>query len=147
MRATDQFHAGIVVDDLDAALAQLSDLFGYEWGDEVHVSQPVQLAAGEVSVDFRFRYSRTEPRLELIASQAGTPWTPAEGSGIHHLGYWSDDITADGAALEAAGFEFEAAGVDPDGTRIWSYHRRAGRPRVELISRALQPLLEPLWAG
>ena len=30
MRAADQFHAGIVVDDLEASLADLAELFGYE---------------------------------------------------------------------------------------------------------------------
>ena len=35
MKAGDQFHVGIVVDDLDATLAELTALFGYEWSDPI----------------------------------------------------------------------------------------------------------------
>ncbi len=147
MRAADQFHVGIVVDDLDGALAQLTGLFGYDWGGEVDATRPVQLPAGEAIVRFRFRYSRTTPRVEVIQSQPSTLWTVAPGSGIHHLGYWSDDVAADGAALEAAGYVLEAAGVDDDGhgNRAWSYHRSPTGPRIELISRTLEPAMSAMW--
>jgi len=35
VRAEDQFHVGIVADDFEAALADLSSMFGYEWSDEL----------------------------------------------------------------------------------------------------------------
>ncbi len=111
MRAADQFHTGVVVDDLERALAELTALFGYEWCDEVHVEQPVHLPSGDTTVEFRFHYSRNAPRLEVIGHQPGTLWVPAAGSGIHHLGYWSDDVATDGASLERAGYAFEAAGA------------------------------------
>ncbi len=41
MRAADHFHAGIVVDDLEACLADLTELFGYEWCEPISVSTPV----------------------------------------------------------------------------------------------------------
>ena len=94
MRPADQFHVGIVVDDLDRALGDLSARFGYRWADEIHVDQPVQLPHGTATVEFRFRYSRDAPRLEIIEARPGTLWVPARDSGIHHLGYWSDDIAA-----------------------------------------------------
>ena len=147
MRASDQFHVGIVVDDLDRSLAQLSEVFGYEWGTLVEVEQPVHLPGGDVSVPFRFRYSCQAPRLEVIQSQPGTLWTAVAGSGIHHLGYWSDDIAADGAELDRAGYAFEAAGDDGSGNRTWAYHRGPSGPRIELITRALEPMLSTLWAA
>jgi glyoxalase/bleomycin resistance protein/dioxygenase superfamily protein len=145
MRAADQFHVGIVVADLEASLAELAALFGYEWCDEIHLEQPVQFPSGERNVEFRFRYSRDTPRLEVIEARAGTVWTPAAGSGIHHLGYWSDDVAGDGAALEQSGFSLEAAGVGGDGVRFWSYHRSPSGPRIELVSRALEPMLSQMW--
>jgi len=145
MTAADQFHAGIV-DDLDRALAELTELFGYDWSDEVDVEQPVQLPSGEALVRFRFRYSRSTPRLEVIQAQPGTLWTRVASSGLHHLGYWSDDVAADGAALERSGYELEAAGVDGDGNRMWSYHGSSTGPRIELITRALEPALSMLWS-
>lgn len=146
MKAEDQFHVGIVFDDLDATLAQLSDLFGYEWCDEMAAPTPVALPTGDAVVDFRFRYSRNTPRLEIIKSIADTLWTPVAGSGIHHVGYWSDDVARDSAALEQRGVPREAAGTRPDGTVSWVYHRAASGPRIELVTAELRPLLEQYWA-
>jgi Glyoxalase/Bleomycin resistance protein/Dioxygenase superfamily len=146
MRAADQFHTGIVVDDLDAALEQLSALFGYRWCEEIRVEQPVRLPTGDSTVEFRFRYSRDSPRLEVIQHQPGTLWIPAAGSGIHHLGFWSDDVAADGDALERAGYAFEAAGRGQDGKPSWAYHRSPEGPRIELVNRSLEPLLSMMWA-
>lgn len=146
VNAADQYHVGIVVEDLDSAKAQLSDLFGYLWGPEVASDVTVRLAAETVELNLRLAYSVSEPRVELVQQLPGTLWEPAAGSGVHHLGYWSDDVGADGARLEAAGFAHEASGVAPDGSPVWAYHRSASGPRIELVSRALQPLLASLWA-
>jgi catechol 2,3-dioxygenase-like lactoylglutathione lyase family enzyme len=146
VRAADQFHVGIVVDDLDRAVDELTELFGYGWCDEIDVVQPVRVPTGPIHVRFRFRYSRTTPRLEVIHGQPGTLWSTDPGSGIHHLGYWSDDVAADGAALHAAGYQLEAASDDGDGAPTWSFHRAPDGPRIELISRALEPLVATLWA-
>jgi hypothetical protein len=147
MNGTDQFHIGIVVDDLDTALDELGTLFGYEWCPVFAIETPVVLPEGEVMVDLRFVYSKTEPQLELIRAVPGTPWVPATGSGIHHVGYWSGDITQDARALNARGYAEEARGVLPDGTPIWSYHRSPKGPRIELVSRQLQAGLERYWAS
>jgi catechol 2,3-dioxygenase-like lactoylglutathione lyase family enzyme len=142
MRPEDQFHVGIVVDDLDATLARLSDLFGYEWCDEMAAPTPVSFPTGDAVVEFRFRYSRNAPRLEIIQSIPGTLWTPVDGSGIHHLGYWSDDVARDSAALDDRGVPREAAGTRPDGAVSWAYHRAASGPRIELVATELRPFLE-----
>jgi len=147
VKAEDQFHVGIVVEDLEASLEEYAGLFGYEWCDEVHVEQPVLLPEGERAIDFQFRYSRRAPRIEVIQGQPGTLWTPAPGSGIHHLGYWSDDVVGDGRALEQSGYAMEAAGIGSNGSRPWAYHRGVHGPRIELVSVALRPLLEQMWAG
>lgn len=146
MKAEDQFHVGIVVDDLEASLEEFAALFGYEWCDEVHIEQSVVLPEGEEAIDFQFRYSRSAPRIEVIQSQPGTLWTPAPGSGIHHLGYWSDDVARDGWALEQSGCVMEASGIGRNGSRPWAYHRGVHGPRIELVSVALRPLLEEMWA-
>ncbi len=103
MRAADQFHVGIVVDDFEATLSVLSELFGYEWGEEIRASVPVQLATGELTIDLGFVYSLTVPRLEIIRSIPGTLWTEAPGSTLHHLGYWSDDVEADSDPVGGTG--------------------------------------------
>ena len=147
MKAADQFHVGIVVDDLDAALTDFAALFGHEWCPKLSVSTPVVLPDGEATLDLVFTYSKTEPRVEVIQSMPGTLWVPAEDSGIHHLGYWSDDVAADAALLTARGYPAEAAGVRPDGTAVWAYHRGASGPRIEIVSRDIAPGLEQYWAS
>ena len=147
MKGADQFHVGIVVDDLDAALAELSELFGYRWCPQIAVETPVRLPAGDIVLDLRFAYSATTPRVEVIHSVPGTPWVEAAGSGIHHVGYWSDDLERDASLLVARGYAEEAAGVRPDGAPIWSSHRSAHGPRIELVSRELEPGLSQYWAS
>jgi hypothetical protein len=139
MKAEDQFHVGIVVDDLEGTLAQLSDLFGYQWCEQIAAPTPVALPAGDTVVDFRFAYSMNAPRLEIIQSIPGTLWTPVAGSGL-------DDVAGDAAALEARGIPREAAGTRPDGTVSWAYHRAESGPRIELVTSDLRPLLEQYWA-
>jgi hypothetical protein len=149
VRAEDQNHVGIVVagDDYEATLARLSAVFGYRWCDEVDVTIPVALADGERQLNLRFTYSREAPRLEVIRSVPGTPWEPAAGSGVHHLGYWSDDVLADSARLEAQGFPREAAAVRPGGTPTFVYHRGPAGPRIELVDSRARPALEQYWAA
>ena len=147
MNPIEQFHIGIVVDDLDAGLDELGGLFGYEWCPVFAIETPVVLPEGEIMVDLRFAYSKTEPRVELIRAIPGTPWVPATGSGIHHAGYWCDDIAVDGHRLDAYGYAEEARGVRPDGTPIWAYYRSPRGLRIELVSRLLQAGLEQYWAS
>jgi hypothetical protein len=147
VRATDQFHLGIVVEDLDASLEELGALFGYDWCPEFAAEIPVVLPTGEIMLDLRFVYSKTEPRVELIQSVPGSPWVPAADSGIHHAGFWSDDMVVDAQALVARGYVEEARGIYPDGAPMWAYHRSPHGPRIELVSRGLQPGLEQYWAS
>ena len=145
MRAEDKFHVGIVVDDVESALVELTELFGYEWAPEMGAPTSVRLPTGEAVLDFRAVYSKTTPRLEIVRPIPGTIWVPAD-SGVHHLGYWSDDVVADSASLEGRGFATEAVGVRPDGTVFWAYHRKPGRPRIEIVTRDLQPVMEEYWS-
>ena len=67
--------------------------------------------------------------------------------GDHHLGYWSDDVeVGTAAALEHGGYAREVAGMDPTGKPFWAYHRHSNGLRIELVSRALQPVLDEYFA-
>jgi hypothetical protein len=147
VRSADQFHVGIVVEDFEAALADLSNLFGYEWCLPLRVEIPVMLPSGETEVELVFTYSMTAPRMEVILSVAGTLWTPVPGSGLHHVGYWSDEVAADSVRLAERGHSLEASDARPDGVPLWTFHRSPNGPRIELVSRRLQPGLEQYWAS
>jgi hypothetical protein len=145
VNGTDQFHVGIVVDDVDATLSEMTALHGYEWCNEIAMSIPVWLPDGDAVIGLRMVYSRTTPRVEIVQSIPGTVWHPVAGSGIHHLGYWSDDVQSDRELLRARGYHLEAAGISGDGATAWAYLHRDGRPRIELVSRSLQEGLQMLW--
>src|SRR5690242_1579957 len=108
MKPADQYHAGIVVDDFDEALDRLTQPVGYRWCEPVAVDQLIVTPDGEQTVAMRIVYSVDEPRLELLQTVPGTIWTPSD-SGIHHLGYWSDDVDADVEGLKAIGMEVEVS--------------------------------------
>jgi hypothetical protein len=146
VKSSDQFHVGIVVDDIAAAAAELTAVFGYEWCAEMGASVKVRLPDGDTVLDLSSAYSMSTPRLELVRSIPGTLWTPTD-SGVHHLGYWSDDVAADSAELARRGHPAEAHGTRPDGTPYWAFHHGAGGPRIELVTRELQPVLEQFWTN
>jgi len=147
LRPEDQFHVCIVVEGLAAARAELSAVFGDEWCAEVGGPIQVRLPSGDAEVDLRCAYSVTSPRLELIGRVPGTLWEPAAGSGIHHVGYWSDDVAADAAELERRGYLAEATREGSDGAPFFAFYRSPAGFRVELLSRGGQPALEQYWAA
>ncbi|HUN34812.1 MAG TPA: VOC family protein [Trebonia sp.] len=146
LSAADQYHVGIVADDPVATMAQLTEVLGYRWADEIGGPITVSLPEGDTQVEMRTWYSRTTPRLEVVKSHPGTVWARAD-SGLHHVGYWADDVPATIAELEKRGYRFEAAGKLPDGQPYWAYLQApavggAAGPRLEIVSRTLKPMME-----
>ena len=145
MRPEDLYHTGIVVEDLDATRRWLTALAGYRWCDEYAGDQVVETGGGQLTVPLRFAYSRSEPRLELIEAVPGTVWEPA-ASGVHHLGFWSADVDRDVATLVRSGRELEVRASLPDGSTRWAYCGGVGGPRIELVSRMLEPMMAAWFA-
>ena len=87
-------------------MKRFSKLAGYTWTDVVEVEQVAQTPTGEVTIPMKMVYSGADPRLELLQTVPRTIWTPAD-SGVHHIGYWSDDVESDLAALQAGGMDLE----------------------------------------
>ncbi|MBL7493535.1 VOC family protein [Frankia sp. AgB1.9] len=146
MKPEDKYHVGIIVDDFDETLAWYSKVFGYRWAEPVDVANPIVTPAGEQTVQMRMTYSVEEPRIEIIQSIPGTLWEPAD-SGVHHVGYWTDDVVGDVATLTASGMTLDVSGLFPDGSMMWAYCGAPGRQRTELVSRALEPSMRQWWAS
>ena len=87
---------------------------------------------------FRFVYSIDGPHLELIQEVPGTIWAAPKDGAAHHLGYWSDDLAATAAALEAVGFTCEAR---PAGDQLtaFAYYLSPTGLRIEIVDRTLFP--------
>jgi catechol 2,3-dioxygenase-like lactoylglutathione lyase family enzyme len=130
------FHTGIVVPDLEGAAERLSTVAGYSWTRPIEGPVRIRTDSGTQTVDLRFVYSIQAPHLELIEQVHGTPWMPAPGNAVHHLGYFTDDFDATAAALAAAGFTLEMCHTS-DGERpsLFAYYRSPDAVRVELVDR------------
>ena len=145
MKPEDLYHTGLVVDDIEATMRLFTDVAGYEWCDQFAGEQVVQLPGGERTLTMRGVYSLSEPRLELVGTISDTLWQPTN-AGVHHLGYWSDEVDRDVATLVANGVQLEARSLLPDGSSLWAYCRAASGPRIEFVSRVLEPVMSEWWA-
>jgi hypothetical protein len=130
------FHVGIVVPQLEPAQAHLTEVLGLSWGRVVEIPQyPVRDGDGNDSVvPMRLCYSREQPHIELIEETPGTTWVCNEHSNLHHVGVWSDALTADATALGELGCPLRLAGANDDSAPVdWSMHRDPLGFLVELI--------------
>jgi hypothetical protein len=142
------YHVGIVVEDLGAGKRAFRELFGVAWterlGARVLVDGPDY--RGEVDFEAVYSLSGTGPvRAELVQATPGTLWEA--GAGLHHVGFWSEDLPADRARLVAHGYGV-AADLHPDAAAeaTISLHHGPQGMYVELVSAGLKPHLEGLWA-
>lgn len=140
LRPEDFYHTGIIVPDLDAAMARLTALAGYRWITPVSYTLPFRTTSGTQEVTSTFVYSLQAPHVELIKEVPGSAWAAAPGNAIHHLGYWTDDLAESAKRLEDNGFAFEAT-ADTDGPNLalFAYYVDAAGTRIEIVDRALFP--------
>jgi Glyoxalase/Bleomycin resistance protein/Dioxygenase superfamily len=144
IKFSDLYHTGIVVEDVDAAKAEYSDLTGVTWGPEGEVDMPVCLPGGPTTVSFRFAYTTQGPHhLELVRQIPGTLWTVSGPGQAHHLGYWCDDVAGASAELTRRGLPLCAKiGVDdPDAAAPFVIHQTRTGAYVELVDAAMRPVI------
>jgi hypothetical protein len=144
------FHVGMVVPRLEPALAELGDLLGLEWRPIIDAQVPIHAPSerAERTLRLRFAYSVAPPYLEVIEAVPDSAWALSDGSNLHHLGFWSDDVPGDAGRFEQARCPLEVCMTGPDeGWPVgFSYHRGHG-VRFELVDRASQAALFPELAG
>jgi hypothetical protein len=140
LKPEDFYHTGIIVPDLDAAMARLSALAGYRWITPLTYTLPFRTTTGTHELSSTFVYSLESPHLELITEVPASPWAAAPGNSIHHLGYFTDDLADTARILEDNGFTFEAtADVSPPDLALFAYYIDAFGTRIEIVDRALFP--------
>lgn len=147
----DTFHHGVLVDDVDEAMAELGASLGLNWASVQHAPERSVWTPehGLEHVALTFVYSTDGPtRVELLQGATGSVWDPAGRTGFHHVGVWSDDVTADASALTALGWTVTAAASSPeDGYGSFAYVVPPSGPIVELVSSAARPRFESWWSG
>src|ERR1700716_808393 len=140
LQPKDFYHTGIVVPDLDAAMARLSALAGYRWITPLSYTLPFRTTAGVRELTSTIVYSVQAPHIELVQEVPGTPWTAAPGNAVHHLGYFTDDLLESARLLEGNGFTFEMTADMPDSElALFAYYVDASGTRIEIVDRALFP--------
>ena len=142
LRAADLYHTGIVVPDLAASMAAMTELAGYRWTAVQAADLPVLLASGEQVVPLRYAYSLDAPYIELVQEVPGTPWVATPHAATHHLGYFCDDVTTTSKRLEECGFAREACAVVDGAPAIFAYHLDADGVRIEIVDRERIPDLD-----
>jgi hypothetical protein len=129
------FHVGIVVPQLEAGRARVSDILKTEWGPIVEYDTESQYGDGShTSVPLRLCYSTSEPHIELIQEQVGTTWVCNEFSNLHHIGVFTEDLSNDSKNLQLAGCPLEICGRDQGGApSTFTYHRDPLGIRIECV--------------
>lgn len=106
---------------------------------------------GEATMQLALVYSCEGPmHLELVQGEPGSPWHAGdgEGFGVHHLGYWVDDVTGETERLLAQGWTLELAAAPPEhGYGRFTYLRSPAGVLVEPLNRTSKARFEAWWAG
>ena len=143
------YHVGIIVPDVSAARARLSELLGVRWGPVMHLDAgDYRTGDGDaVILPTTICYSTGRPSLELIQETPGTVWVRNEHSNLHHIGFWSDHLVADSDDLAAAGCPLQLCGRQGDvAPTTFAYHRDDDLGiRIEIVDAAMRDAMAFLF--
>lgn len=134
-------HVGVVVPDIDAARVELSGQLGVSWGPVLRLdAADYRDGSGrDLVLPTTMCYSVEAPHLELIEEIPGSVWERNQHSNLHHLGFWSDDLDSDGAALAGAGCPMQLCGRAGDRVPAsFAYHRNDLGVRIEIVDASLR---------
>jgi len=121
---------GIVVRDLDAALARHRAVLGGEWRvvengpDNMH---GLHVRGRPAAFSMRLALSGSAPQVELLQPLLGPSildeWLERRGEGLHHLGVHVESVDDTIAQMEAAGFPClqHGYGFMPNGSGAFAY--------------------------
>jgi hypothetical protein len=136
------FEVALVVDDLHRAMNK--ELAGLRPASPYQSRVAVRTAAGVSDVELTITYTMTGPlHLEIIERVPDTMYATV---GIHHYGWFSDDLVADSASLAARGMPLVAT-RDSDTGDPWqfAYHDCPPFGTIELVDARMRPFLRDWW--
>src|SRR4051794_8497292 len=139
LNGTRYFHVGLVVDDLDAAMAQLGAALGLEWLEPK--AMPVPGQAEPLQVVFS---RQGPPFFELMKGPPGSAWDPASGARVDHLGFWTGDLDSASQHLLDAGAPVVLDGKE-HGMALRYHALPAAGLRVEVFDATEQRGFRERW--
>lgn len=145
----DFFEYCLIVPDMEEAIRQLHDALGYTFSPILEGVIPTRDAeGGDLLPVYRMAVSIESPEIELIETLPGTPFVPPAGTGLHHVGYYVDDLASESERMTSLGLPFVRGGFHEDTfPHMWAYHRMPDGTLLELVDRATRPMRENLKAG
>ncbi|MDT3442241.1 MULTISPECIES: VOC family protein [unclassified Pseudofrankia] len=145
----DLFEIGLIVPDIETSIEQFHKAFGYTFAVVVDGVLPTRDADGDTVPPMRIAVSReVSPQIELLEAVPGTHLVAPAGTGLHHLGYYVDDLQAASDALAALGIPFARGGFHEDVfPASWVYHEMADGTVIELVDRQSAPARAMLTVG
>ena len=144
------FHHGMIVDNIELAMAEISRATGITWSP-VRAFEPLRVwtpEGGSGEARLKVAYSRAGPiRLELVETAPGSPYDVLRTGDKSHIGVGVDNV---GDALEELcpqGWQLLVAGASPRHRHgSMAYIRRDDGPVIELVGREIMPMLAQWWA-
>src|SRR5262245_15875372 len=151
MTATNLFHVGILVPDINEAIERFGDVLGLTFKEPAvaHVDRFEQGSSVEV-LDLRISWSiEGPPYLELLESQDNQGLYGRANEGLHHVGLWEPDPDALIRRLEHLRLHKEATQFTPDDHVLATYTAPADLygTRLEFIEASRRPGMESWLAG
>jgi len=143
------YHVGIVVPDIAAAQAELTEAIGVMWGPVLRLdATDYRDGSGrDLVLPTAMCYSVEQPCLELIEELPGSVWVRNEHSNLHHIGFWSDDLTGDSTALNGAGCPLQLCGRSGDHAPVsFAYHRNDLGVRIEIVDTTMRDAMGFLFS-
>lgn len=110
------WHIAFAVDDLEEGMAKFGDALNLVWN-------PIKNFEGQnfnpdgtpFVLKTRLTFATAGPcALELFEAASGTPYAPRTGTVFHHMGYWTEDVSAERGRLEQCGWSFQGGLTTPD---------------------------------
>lgn len=135
---TPYYHVGIIVEDIEAAMAELSGALGVSW-PEPHISQ-----YGEWTIKVAYSVEGP-PYIELIEGEPGGPWDTSRGPRLDHIGIMSSDVPGECARLSAQGLPltFEPTSVGKP-FRFCFHELPTIGAKLEVVTDGVQNYLDSL---
>jgi hypothetical protein len=148
--ASQMFHVGHLVPDIEVAMADLGASLGLTW-TEVVAREDQRLWTpehGQRRVPLKFCYSTEGPqRLELLEGIEGTPWWSGDLQNLHHAGVYCD-VAALTEDLVSRGWTLVCSQVSPEeGYGSFTYVRSPSGFLLEPVAEANRERMNRWFAG
>lgn len=144
----DLYHTGIVVRDLDEAIARFSTELGIDRWGRMEADIPSRYRGHDTVASGRFAYGRAGSTfVELVEPTGGDStarhWLDTRGEGLYHLGFWADDPAETIRRAEQLGIVTDWIVGGPDGpVAVYFDSLRTFGFHIEIVHASMRPAIE-----